>query len=145
MRKNTYLLNTLLAVLTALGLVAALLVRTFQSAAILPAPGVPNLVLISLAALLLDHFLAPEAKRCYICIPVFSVLTFGLLPMAAGLVGFDVAWKLAVVGGVTFTAVTWLFSSMTDRMATGIKSHLATIAGAAGIYLAAQCFAGMFF
>ncbi len=145
MKKNTYLLNTLLAVLTALGLVAALLVRTFQPAAILPAPGVPNLVLISLVALVLDHFLAPEAKRCYICIPVFSVLTFGLLPLAAGLVSFDVAWKLAVVGGVTFTAVTWLFSSMTERMATGRTAKIAIIMGALGIFLASQCFAGMFF
>ena len=143
--KKTYLLNCFLAVLTALGLLIALLVKTFQPAVLLPALSVPNLVLISLAALLLDHFVNPGAARCYICIPVFSALSFGVLPLAAGLVSGEDALKLAVIGGVVFTVVTWLFSSMTERMQTGHDSKLAALAGALGIYLAAQCFSGMFF
>lgn len=110
MKKNTYLLNTLLAALVALGLLIAVLVRTFQPAAILPELSIPNLVLVSLIALLADYFLAPEAQRCYICIPVFSAITFGLLPFAAGLVTAGEIWKLALGGCAVFTAVTWLFS-----------------------------------
>lgn len=143
--KKTYLLNCFLAVVTALGLLAALLVKTFQPAVLLPALSVPNLVLISLAALLLDHLLNPGADRCYLCVAVFSVLTFGLLPLAAGLVSAAEALKLALIGGIVFTVVTWLFSSMTERMQTGHDSKLAAIVGALGIYLAAQCFSGMFF
>lgn len=145
MKKNTYLLNTYLAVVVALGLAISVLVRTFQPAAILPELSVPNLVLISLAALLLDHFSNPGADRCYICIPVFSAITFGLLPFVAGMVETTVVWKLTLGGCVVFTVVTWLFTSMTERMATGHNTKLAVLMGALGIFLASQCFSGMFF
>ena len=131
MNKKTYTLNTLLAV------------RTFAPRMILPLPDVPNLVLISLAALLADQYLAPGAKRCYICIPVFSAITFGLLPFAACFVGAGEALKLAVLGAVVFTAVTWLFSSMTDRLSSGPAAKLAPVLSALGLYLASQCFMGL--
>ena len=143
MKKNFYLLNTLLALFVMIALAVMVLVRTFQPAAILPVLNIPNVVIISLAALLADYFLAPEADRCYICIPVFSVLTFGLLPLAAGFATLATAWKLALVGGGVFTLVTWLFSSMTDRMSTGRTSKAAAVAGALGIWLAFQCFSGI--
>ena len=143
MKKNFYLLNTLLALFVMIALAVMVLVRTFQPAAILPVLNIPNVVIISLAALLADYFLAPEADRCYICIPVFSVLTFGLLPLAAGFATLATAWKLALVGGGVFTLVTWLFSSMTDRMSTGRTSKAASVAGALGIWLAFQCFSGI--
>ena len=143
MKKNSYLLNTLLAIFVMIALAVMVLVRTFQPAAILPVLNIPNMVLISLVALLMDYFLAPEADRCYICIPVFSVLTFGLLPLAAGFATVANAWILALVGGAVFTLVTWLFSSMTQRMAAGRTSKLAAVAGALGIWLAFQCFSGI--
>ena len=143
MKKNPYLLNTLLAVFVMIALVIMVLVRTFQPAAILPVLNIPNMVLISLVALLADYFLAPEADRCYICVPVFSALTFGLLPMVAGFADSAAAWVLALVGAAVFTLVTWLFSSMTQRMATGRASKIAAVAGALGIWLAFQCFSGI--
>ena len=87
MEKKTYTLNTLLAVVLGAALFVCVLVRTFAPRMILPVLDIPNMVLISLGALLLDHYLAPGAKRCYICIPVFSAITFGLLPFAACFVG----------------------------------------------------------
>lgn len=143
MNKNTYTLNTLLAPVLGAVLLVCVLVRTFWPRMILPVPDIPNLVLISLIALLLDHYLAPGADRCYICIPVFSAITFGLLPFAACFVEAGEALKLAVLGCVVFTAVTWLFSSMTDRLSTGPVAKLAPVMSALGLYLAAQCFMGM--
>ena len=143
MNKKTYTLNMLLAVVLGVALLICVLVRTFWPRMILPVPDIPNLVLISLVALLLDHYLAPGADRCYICIPVFSAITFGLLPFAACFVGAGEALKLAVLGCVVFTAVTWLFSSMTDRLSTGPVAKLAPVMSALGLYLAAQCFMGM--
>ena len=143
MKKNQYFLNTVLAVVVFVACAIALLVRVWFPAAVLPVLNIPNMVLISLVALLMDYFLAPEADRCYICIPVFSVLTFGLLPLAAGFATVANAWILALVGGAVFTLVTWLFSSMTQRMATGRTSKLAAVAGALGIWLAFQCFSGI--
>ena len=143
MKNKTYLLNTLLAAVVTVGLLAALLVKVFQPAAVLPVLNIPNLTAISLAALLLDHFLAPGARRCWICIPVFAAVTFGLLPWAVGFVAGTEVWKYALGGAVVFTAVTWLFSSMTDRMSTGYDSHAAAIVSALGLYLATQAFAGI--
>lgn len=143
MKNKTYLLNTLLAAVVTTGLLAALLVRVFVPAAVLPVLNIPNLAAISLAALVLEHFLAPGAKRCYICIPVFSAVTFGLLPWAAGFVAGGEVWKYALAGGAVFTAVTWLYSSMLDRNSTGHDSHGAAVVSALGLYLAVQAFAGI--
>lgn len=142
MNKKTYTLNTLLAVTLGAVLLACVVVRTFWPRMILPVLDIPNMVLVSLAALLLDHYLAPGAERCYICIPVFSAITFGLLPYAACFVGAGEALKLAVLGAVVFTAVTWIFSSMMDRLSSGPAAKLAPFMSALGLYLAAQCFMG---
>ena len=144
MKKTTYTLNTLLAVVLGAALLAAVLVRTFLPRMILPQLDLPNMVLISLVALVLDHYLAPGAERCYICIPVFSAITFGLLPFAACFVGAGEALKLAILGGAVFTATTWTFSSMADRISTGPNAKAAPIISALGLYLAVQVFMGMF-
>ncbi len=143
MKNKTYTLNTLLAVAFGASLLVCMLVKTFAPRMILPAADIPNLTALSLAVLLLDHYLAPGAKRCYICIPVFSAVTFGLLSFAASFAGAGEALKLAVLGGLVFTAVTWLFSSMTDRISTGPMARLAPFMSALGLYLASQCFMGM--
>ena len=143
MNKKTYTLNTLLAVVLGAALLVCVVVRTFWPRMILPVLDIPNMVLLSLAALLLDHYLAAGTKRCYICIPVFSAITFGLLPFAACFVGAGEAVKLAVLGGVVFTAVTWIFSSMMDRLSSGPAAKLAPFMSALGLYLAAQCFLGL--
>lgn len=143
MKKNTYTLNTLLAVILGLALLVCVLVRTFLPRMILPQLDVPNMVLISLIALVADHYLAPNAKRCYICIPVFSAITFGLLPFAACFVGALEALKLGVIGGILFTAVTWLYSSVQDRISSGPAAKAAPVVSAVGLYLAVQCFAGI--
>ena len=143
MDKKTYTLNTLLAIVLGAALLVAVFVRTFLPRVILPQLDISTMALLSLAALVADHYLAPGAKRCYICIPVFSAISFGLLPFAACFVGAGAAVKLAVVGAVVFTAVTWLFSSMTDRLSTGPAAKAAPIVSALGLYLAVQCFMGM--
>ena len=143
MKKQTYLLNTLLAAVLGCTLLVAVLVRTFLPIVILPELDISNMVLLSLVALLADHYLAPDARRCYICIPALSALTFGLLPWAACFVGLAQAAKLAVVGGAVFTAVTWLFSSILDRISSGPDRKLAPLVSAFGLYLAFQGFAGL--
>ena len=143
MKKNTYTLNTVLAMVLGAALLVAVLVRTFAPRIILAELDVPNIVLISLVALVVDHYLAPDAKRCYICIPVFSAITFGLLPFAACFVGAVEALKLGIIGGIIFTAMTWLFSSVQDRLSTGPAAKAAPVVSAFGLYLAIQALMGM--
>ncbi len=143
MKDRRYFLNTALAVLFGLYLVVCLLVQTFAPAVVLPKMGIPNLVLISLVALLADHYFGGAGKRCYICVACFSVLTFGVLPLCAGFVNWQEALKLAAVGGTVFTLTTWLYSSVQDRLSSGPVAKAAPALSAFGLYLAAQCFAGM--
>ena len=144
MDKKTYTLNTVLAILLGAALLVCVLVRTFLPNYIIPTLDIPNMVLISLVALVIDHYLAPGAKRCYICIPVFSAVTFGLLPFAACFVGAMEAVKLGLLGGIVFTATTWLFSSMQDRISSGPAAKAAPVVSALGLYLAIQVLMGMF-
>lgn len=143
MKNKTYTLNTLLAAILGAALLACVLVRTFLPRIILPELDIPNMVLLSLVALLADHYVAPGAKRCYICIPVFAAITFGLLPFAACFVGALEALKLALAGGVIFTVITWLYTTMMDRLSSGPMAKAAPVVSALGLYLAVQCFAGI--
>ena len=144
MKKNTYALNTVLAAVLGAALLICVFVRTFAPRIILPELDIPNLVLISLVALVLDHYLAPNAERCYICIPVFSAVTFGLLPYAAAFVTGNEALELAFFGCIVFTAVTWLFTSVQDRLSTGPAAKAAPVVSAFVLYLAIQGLMGMF-
>lgn len=143
MKKNQYLLNTILAAVVFVAVLTLMLVRTFCPAVWLPKLDIPNMVLLSLVSLLIEHYAMPHNKRCYICIPVLSCLTFGLLPAVAGVVAVAAAWKYALVGGAVFTVTTWLFSSITDRLSSGPKAHAAAVISALCLFLAAQIFAGM--
>ena len=144
MNNKTYTLNTVLAAVVGIALAIAVLVRTFLPLVIMPEANIPNLVGICLIALVLDHYLAPNAKRCYICIPLFSAMTFGLLPFAACFVGgMDALW-LGLAGGVVFTVTTFLYSSIQDRLSTGPNAKLAPVVSALGLYLASQALTGIF-
>ena len=145
MKNKAYMINTILAVVVGIALLAMVLVRTFLPQFILPKVNIPNLVLISLIALVLDYYLARGADRCYICIPVFSAIAFGVLPWAAGYIPAAEIWKLAIGGGAVFTIVTFLFSSIQDRLSSGPVLLAAPVISALGIWFAAQCLTGNIF
>jgi len=139
MKNRTYLLNTILAAVVGIAMLAIMLVHTFLPNFIIPKASIPNLVLLSLIALVLDHYLAKGAQRCYICIPVFALIAFGLLPWVAGYVNANGMWRLAIAGAAVFTAATWLFTTMCDRLSSGPACKAAPLISALGLYLAAQC------
>ena len=92
---------------------------------------------------MLDHYLAKGAKRCYVCIPLFAALSFGILPWAAGMVAVKYLLGLALTGAVVFTVCTFVFTSIQDRLSSGPAAKLAPIMSAFGIWLAVQAFAGI--
>lgn len=143
MKNNKHFLSTLLTVVLFVVELVMMILRFLSPVHILPPLNIPNMVLISLIALLLEHYLAPGNDRCYVCIPIMAVLAFGLLPLMAGFACQHTFWKLGLVGGVVFTATTWLFSAMTDRLQSGPAAKAAPVIGALMLYLAAQCFAGI--
>lgn len=143
MKNRTYILNTALAAVVGIAVAAGILVRTFAPAVIIPELNIPNMALLSLIALLADHYLAPSAKRCWVCTAVFSAATFGLFPWCAGFATTMEALKLAAVGGVLFTLMTLLFTTIQDRLSSGPAAKASPLLSAFGLYLAFQIFAGM--
>ena len=144
MNDKKYTLPTALVAVMFTFCMAFVLVRTFLPNFIIPQLDVPNMVLISLIALVADFYLAPGAGRCCICVALFGALSFGLLPFAACFVGAQEALKLGITGGIVFTVTTWLFSSIADRISTGPEAKAAPVMSAFGLYLAAQVLMGMF-
>ena len=145
MKNKTYTLSTLLTAVLAAVLAVMVILRAVSPQLILMQFDIITVTAISLAALVLAHYLAPNAKRCYICIPVFATLSFGLLPLAAGLVTAASALGLAVTGCVIFTLCTFVFTSVQDRLSSGPAAKAAPIMSALGIWLAVQAFANIGF
>ena len=143
MKNNKYFFNTILTAVLFAVLAVFMVIRLIQPAAVLPPLNIPNMVLVCLVALLIEYYVAPGNPRCYICIPVMSALTFGLLPLMAGFACQHTFWKFGLVGGLVSTVTVWLFSSMADRMLSGPKAKAAAVLSAFGLYLAAQCFTGI--
>ena len=141
MKNRSYLLNVLLAAVLGAVMLLALLVKTFLPGVILPRLDIPNVTALCLVVFLIDAFVSKNADRNYILIFVFAVLTFGILPLAAGALGHG--WVLALVGGAVFTAATWLMDSAKRRIFSGNGSRLALVLTALGIYLAVQSFSGI--
>ncbi len=143
MKNKPYALNILLCFAFAVTMLIFLLIKTFAPIVILPQLNIPNLVGLMLLVLIIEHYAVPDAQRCYVCIAILSALTFGLMPLAAGFASSVSAVKLALVGGIVFTAVTWIFDSITDRLSTGPEAHGALLISALGLWLASQCFTGI--
>lgn len=140
--------NDLLSILFTLGMTATLLgcliARLVYPLIILPRWDVPNLVGLSAIVLALEHVLAPGAKRNYVAIFLFSALSSALLPWAIGFIAPASMLRYALSGGIVFTVTTWLFDSLVNRLSTGPAAKAAPVLGAMGLYLAAQCFQGIF-
>lgn len=145
MKKNPYFLNAILTLILFVAALVLVLFRTFLPQIILPAWDVPNFSLLCLLALVIDRYAAPQAKRCKVCIPVFSFLSFALLSWAAGLASPVDALTLGLVGSALFTVLTWIFTSLCQRIASGPVAKAAPIISAVGLYLAVQCFMGIGF
>lgn len=143
MKKNTYISNTLLAILLGLALLVGVLVRTFAPNVIVFPLDLPNMVLFSLVALLIGFYGNREAKPNLIFAGILAALTFGILPVAACFAGPAQAIQTGILGGVVFLAVAWMFDTMMDRLSTGPAAKAAPFVSALGLYLASQCLMGL--
>lgn len=143
MKENKFFLNMALTAVLGIALAACVIARACNPMGVLPKLDIPNMVLLSLAALLLDHYLVSSQRKFCICLSALAALTFGLLPWVAGFATGMEAIKLAVIGGVTFAVTQWLFSQVQDRLSSGPAAKLAPVLSALGLLLAAQGFSGI--
>ncbi len=140
MKKNVYFLNILLVLLTTALCLWAVLVRTFAPAVLLPHISIPLLVLVSVAALVLEQWLGGEGKREWIGSVVFGGLTLSVLPLCAGLNGDLSVITLFLVAAAVFGITALLYTSMCERMSGG---KLAALINGGILCLAAQFFQGI--
>ena len=140
MKNNLYFRNIALTVLLGLALAVCTVIRAYAPFAVLPRLDVPNMVLLSAAALATDHYLTGSSKKVTVFTFIGAAVSFAVLPWIAGCA--DV-WKPALVGGVIFTACAWFFETIQDRLSTGPAAKAAPLFSALGLYLASQCLMGM--
>ena len=142
MKKNTMMVNTLLAVVLGAGLLAGMVWRTFMPYVVLPELDVIAMAAITLIALVLEYYMTGVQKRDWILQVVLATVTFGGLALAAELPYAGI--KTFLVGAVVFAVVTFLFDSMVKRLEVTTDKKYAVIPTAFVLYLACQCFMGMF-
>ena len=141
--QKSYRLFTILSIVTALACLAHVLYNAFAPQAMLPAMDLMWICAVSLVALVIDHYAAPNAERCWPLVPVFGLVIFGALPYFAGLLGGLELVKFAVTGAVAFTVLTALYSIAADRLAAGKSSKAAPVVTGLLLFLAVQGCMGM--
>ena len=82
------------------------------------------------------------AVLCRSLLPAAVLPDLGL-PAAAGLIAGSGAVRFAVVSGAAFLVLTFLFTSLRERLLSGGAGRLALLFTSIGLFLACQCFAGM--
>ena len=142
MKKNTMLVNTLLAVVLGAGLMVGIVWRTFMPYVVLPELDVNACVAITLIALVLEYYIAGKQERNWAVQILLGTVTFGGLAFAAGLPYAGI--KTFIVGAVVFAVTTFLFDSMVCRLEVTTDRKCAVIPTAFVLFLACQCFMGMF-
>lgn len=142
MKKNTMMVNTLLAVVLGAGLLAGMVWRTFMPYVVLPELDVIAMAAITLIALVLEYYMAGVQKRNWALQVVLATVTFGGLALAAGLPYAGA--KTFICGAAVFVAITFLFDSMVKRLEVTTDKKCVAIPTAFVLYLACQCFVSLF-
>lgn len=143
MKNNQMVLPISLCAVLCVAFALQLVLPVWIPAIVLPPLNIPNMVLLCAVALCADALIAPKASRCYGLLALLAFGTFALLPYASGIAQEESLWKMGIAGAVVFTATTFLFTTLRDRAASGPRMVLVPFMGAIGLFLAAQCFAGM--
>ena len=142
MKKNSMILNTLLAIVLGVGLLVSLVWKTYMPNVVLPNLDAISMVGITLIALVLEYYIAGSSKRVWVVQIVLAALTFGGLGWAADLPYVGIL--TFVYGAFVFGILTWIFDSIVERMEITINHKYALIPTVFVLYLACQCFMGMF-
>ena len=143
--KNTYRLNTFLAVVAGLVFLGYLAEHAFAPAAILPPLDLMLVSGISLVALIIEHYSGkPVEGRCWPVTALLSALTFVLLPLAAGLMSGQELLRFALVSWAAFMVLTFLFTAICERLASGPAGRLAPLLSAGVLFLAVQGCSSLF-
>ena len=142
MKKSTMMVNTLLPVVLGIGLLVGMVWRTCMPFVVLPELDVIAMVGITLISLVVEYYMVGKVKRSWVPQILMAAVTFGGLGMAAGVAGAGV--NTFLVGAIAFAVLTFVFDSVVCRLEVTTNKKCAVIPTAFVLYLACQCFMGMF-
>ena len=109
MKNHPFFLSMLLSTVLFAVCFALYVVTVFAPMAVPPHFHLPNIALLCLLTLLLHRLLSPEGGAPWLATTLLAAISFGLLPLCAGLVTADLAWRLALAGGgVAFQVTVFL-------------------------------------
>lgn len=143
MKNRTAILNTILAVVLGVVLLVSIIAKMMCPQLILPQLNIPYVAAVSLVALILASFVKTEEEGCVIAQILLAAVTFGVLPMVAGMVSGAAVLKLALCGGIVFGILEAMFTAMVKRMEMAGICKYAVVPAAFALYLACQCFTGI--
>lgn len=141
MRQSRHLLSLILVSILSVSLLVLVYVRTFIPLVILPKFDISSIMIVSLLALVINYYLSEEDS--HLSVIAFAFVAFGVLPFVSGFVTILDALLLALKGGITFTAVMFVFNSIQNRLSTNKKNKVAPIISAIMLFLAVQCLLGI--
>ena len=141
MEKKNFVLNVLLAVVLGAGLLVGIVWKAFQPNVVLADLELPAIAALVLIALVIEYLWKGTQKRAWAVQIVLAAITFAVIPFAAGYAGTGIG--LILCGTVMFTALTWIFDSVAERLDVTCDCKCAMIPTAFVMYLACQCFMGM--
>ena len=141
MEKKNFVLNVLLAVVLGAGLLVGMVWKAFQPNVVLADLELPAIAALVLIALVIEYLWKGTQKRAWAVQIVLAAITFAVIPFAAGYAGTGIG--LILCGTVMFTALTWIFDSVAERLDVTCDCKCAMIPTAFVMYLAWQCFMGM--
>jgi len=145
MRKNPYMINVVLGILVGAACLMGILTRTLFPENILPRLDVPVFVLFSALACAIVYYMNGGERADKIGSALLAGLTFSLLPFCAGLTFGIPVWKLFLAGTVVFFLTDLCYEGIGKRMETGAFGKIAPLANGMMLFLASQCFQGIFF
>ena len=141
MEKKNFVLNVILAVVLGAGLLVGMVWRAFQPNVVLADLELPVIAALILIALVIEYLFKGTQKRAWAVQILLAAITFAVIPFAAGYAGTGIG--LILCGTVMFTALTWIFDSVAERLDVTCDCKCAMIPTAFVMYLACQCFMGM--
>lgn len=144
MRKNLYFINILHILVVASSCLGGILIKTFFPDMVLARVSIPLLVLLSLIPMIVEAYMASEVKRNWLVNVLLAGIAFAVLPLCAGW-NSDISYTtLFVAGAAVFGITDLLYRSMVERMSSGSSGRFAPIVNGIMLFLASQCFQGLF-
>lgn len=141
-KNHPFLLSALLTAVLAATSFILYVVTIFAPMAVLPHFHLSNVALLCLLALLVHRLVAPAGSVSPLN-ALFTALSFGLLPLCAGLVQPGFAVGLGLCGGAVMAVMGFLFRSAMERLRSSPATALAPPMTALLLYLCVQAFSSL--